>query len=192
MADPRTTPFHHTGAPGSGKGTLCKKLVEDGGLLGDEGFPSPLWFAHVSVGDMLRRLEAQGALSAEQARRTREQELLGGHELVALLKEEVAKVCAGAKPTGEGRWGEYLARLGEPVVVIDGFPRNMEQVEAFREKVMSPMQCRRPKDHRITSSGLRLELITCFLNMNTDRSLQSHCFAAVSARGCIGAVPWPA
>lgn len=147
IANPRTTPSQHTGAPGSGKGTLCKKLVNDGGVLGGEGFSSPLWATHVSVGDMLRRLEAQGALSAKQARRIREQELLGGHELVALLKEEIAKFRAGAKPTGEGRWGECSARLDEPMVVIDGFPRNMEQVDAFRAEVMSPMQCRRPRDH---------------------------------------------
>ena len=97
------------GAPGSGKGTQCKKLAAEFDLC------------HVSVGDMLRELCAakdvpshQGVKDCLMAGR-----LLPGETLTTLLEERMRK--------------EDMTDLKG--FLIDGFPRNIEQADAFEKKV---------------------------------------------------------
>lgn len=95
------------GGPGSGKGTQCAKLKRD------------FNFEQVCVGDLLRREAARetpvGKRVAEIMQRG---EIVPGDVTMKLLKAELsalASVCRG--------------------VLIDGFPRAMDQAEAFENMV---------------------------------------------------------
>ncbi len=73
---------------------------------------------------MLRLLKAAGKLSPGCTKSVEEQRLLEGHDLVTLFES------AGLE--------ERL--VGGAVVIIDGFPRNVDQLRAFDEAVRGPWQ----------------------------------------------------
>lgn len=89
------------GAPGAGKGTHCKRIVERYGLL------------HLSSGDILRRERAEGTDLGKKA-----QSYMDAGTLVPddLIVEMMSKAVAAAPDAG---------------YVLDGFPRTVNQAEAL-------------------------------------------------------------
>ena len=93
------------GPPGTGKGTIAQFLHREYG------------FEQLSTGDLLRKEAAAGTPFGKQVEPIMKSGALVSNELVA---EIVAS---------------NLARLKGKSLVLDGFPRNMEQAELF-EKIM--------------------------------------------------------
>lgn len=95
------------GGPGSGKGTQCEKLQRDFDLV------------QVCVGDLLRREAASDSpLGKNIAEIMHRGEIVPGEVTMALLKAELVTLsgeCSG--------------------ILIDGFPRAMDQARAFEELV---------------------------------------------------------
>ncbi|RSL42527.1 hypothetical protein CEP54_015447 [Fusarium duplospermum] len=91
------------GAPGAGKGTLCKRLARDYG------------FRHLSVGDLLRA--AVKAPDANQAvvDCVQKGELLGSDLLMSILKPQVQN-ANDTRP-----------------ILLDGFPRQLDQAKLFED-----------------------------------------------------------
>lgn len=91
------------GAPGAGKGTHCKRIVGQYGLL------------HLSSGDILRRERAEGSDLGRQA-----QSYMDAGTLVpdGLIVEMMSKAVKAAPEAG---------------YVLDGFPRTVKQAEALDE-----------------------------------------------------------
>lgn len=92
------------GAPGSGKGTQAKKLVEEYSI------------AQISTGDLLRAAVAAGSELGKQAKTIMEAGELVPDELVlGLIKEKLS-----SNETANG-------------FILDGFPRNLAQAQALEE-----------------------------------------------------------
>ena len=100
-----------TGSPGSGKSTL--------GALLTEKFPAQ----HISVGNLLRRIKNDGTHPQAEAIATllNRQELIDAKVLVPILRSKLdeSKSLNGATL----------------VILVDGFPRNLAQLEEFEETV---------------------------------------------------------
>ena len=89
------------GGPGSGKGTLCDKLVENAGIT------------HYSSGEMLREEIASGSPLAKAIESMMEQgQLVPSTTIIALLKKQ-------------------LRKMPGTLVALDGFPRNLENYHDF-------------------------------------------------------------
>lgn len=100
---------------------MCKRLAVDDSLRTIRGPTTPINIHHISVGDLLRRAMSAGALPPHLVDKVERQVLMAGDELVGIIAS-----AAGV--------GDRLGRRGE-VVVLDGFPRNMDQLHAFGERV---------------------------------------------------------
>lgn len=97
------------GGPGSGKGTQCEMLVAKHGL------------AHFSSGDLLRAEVASGSERGKQLSATMaEGKLVSMDVVIQLLKEAVDK---------------SYAEHPEKIILLDGFPREIEQAVKFEEKI---------------------------------------------------------
>jgi len=96
------------GAPGSGKGTQAKLLVEKYKL------------PQISTGDMLREAVAEASLLGRQAKVAMDAGQLVSDEIVlAIIQERVMRPDA---------------RKG---FILDGFPRNLQQAEALDQLLTS-------------------------------------------------------
>ncbi len=89
------------GAPGSGKGTQCKRIVDEYGL------------AHLSSGDILRKERAEGTDLGKQAQGFMDSGALVPDELII---EMMVKAVNNAPDAG---------------FVLDGFPRTVNQATAL-------------------------------------------------------------
>jgi adenylate kinase len=87
------------GAPGAGKGTQCKRIVEKYGLL------------HLSSGDILRQERASGSALGKKA-----QKYMDSGELVP--DEVIVEMMAGA-----------MKKTAQKGFVLDGFPRTVNQAD---------------------------------------------------------------
>jgi adenylate kinase len=87
------------GAPGAGKGTQCKRIVEKYGLL------------HLSSGDILRQERASGSALGRKA-----QKYMDSGELVP--DEVIVEMMAGA-----------IKKAPQAGFVLDGFPRTVNQAD---------------------------------------------------------------
>jgi len=103
------------GPPGSGKSTLCTELAEK---------YKPI--CNLSVGDYLRKLSAMGEISEEAVKLMAEGELLPTDMILTLLRDKIDKEMKSI----EG--GDF------PYFIIDGFPRNKEQLLEFETQVGKP------------------------------------------------------
>ena len=102
------------GAPGSGKGTQGRRLAERLGL------------AYLSSGDLLRSAISRGTEAGRRARPYLEKgDLVPDSVLVPLICGELQALCAGS---GSGTTEESGEING---VVLDGFPRTLEQAIAL-------------------------------------------------------------
>lgn len=90
------------GAPGAGKGSLCKKLAKKHG------------FRHLSIGDLLRQVAASPGADKTVVEYVRRGELLTTELLFHILKPHIK----------EGG-----------TIMLDGFPRRLDQAKAFEEQV---------------------------------------------------------
>jgi adenylate kinase len=96
------------GAPGSGKGTQAKRLVEKYKL------------PQISTGDMLREAVAEGSVLGRQAKVSMDAGQLVSDEIVlGIIQERVLRPDA---------------RKG---FILDGFPRNLQQAEALDQLLTS-------------------------------------------------------
>jgi adenylate kinase len=86
-------------APGAGKGTQCKRIVEKYGLL------------HLSSGDILRQERASGSALGKKA-----QKYMDSGELVP--DEVIVEMMAGA-----------MKKTAQKGFVLDGFPRTVNQAD---------------------------------------------------------------
>lgn len=109
------------GGPGSGKGTVCKRLHDELGAV------------HLSAGELLRR-EMDPTINPDSpykecvAEAMREGRIVPGHITVALLHQAMAAAsdkCWNSGPT--------------PLFLIDGFPRSMENLRRWREQADGPL-----------------------------------------------------
>ncbi|KAL2017074.1 hypothetical protein VTK56DRAFT_2597 [Thermocarpiscus australiensis] len=96
------------GAPGAGKGTLCKRLAQEHGLT------------HLSVGDLLRQIVADPDTDEVVRRHVQAGELLPTEYLLSVL---------------ESPFHDYSP---EKIILLDGFPRRMDQAEAFEDRFGKP------------------------------------------------------
>lgn len=95
------------GGPGSGKGTQCQKLVE-------ANFKD---FHHISVGQLLRKEVDDGGDHAEMITEyVKEGKMVPSHLTVGVLRKAIEASSA-------------------EVVLIDGFPRAMDQIEAYNKHI---------------------------------------------------------
>lgn len=95
------------GGPGSGKGTQCAKLKQDFDL------------AQVCVGDLLRREAASGTeLGRKVAEIMQRGDIVPGHVTMGLLRAELTRLAGACE-----------------AVLIDGFPRAMDQAREFEDLV---------------------------------------------------------
>ena len=93
------------GGPGAGKGTQCARLVEEFG------------YGHFSAGDLLRAETNSGTEEGEMIKQLiKEGKLVPGHITLGLLKKAI-----------DGCDSEYI--------LIDGFPRRLNQAAAFEKDV---------------------------------------------------------
>jgi adenylate kinase len=95
------------GAPGAGKGTHCKRIVEKYGLL------------HLSSGDILRQERAAGSALGEKA-----QKYMDAGELVP--DEVIVEMMAGA-----------IKKTPQAGFVLDGFPRTVNQADRLDKSLAS-------------------------------------------------------
>ncbi|EME46022.1 hypothetical protein DOTSEDRAFT_126084 [Dothistroma septosporum NZE10] len=104
------------GAPGSGKGTLCKELSQHHD------------YYHLSVGDYLRSLVAgeesqlNGLTRSRLQKYLKSRELLPPEEIVAMLQRKIQHDCS----------------QGQKKVLIDGFPRDLNSAKLWDETVRVP------------------------------------------------------
>lgn len=97
--------FFVLGGPGSGKGTQCARLVEKFG------------FDHFSAGDLLRAEVASGSEQGKMVgEMIKEGRIVPGEITIALLKAAIDGSSA-------------------PGILIDGFPRQLDQAGAFEKNV---------------------------------------------------------
>ncbi|KAI0379461.1 P-loop containing nucleoside triphosphate hydrolase protein [Hypomontagnella monticulosa] len=109
------------GAPGSGKGTLCKRVVDEHAR-----------YLHLSVGDYLReicdsKVDAEiENLDVNRIRyHLRENILLPSEILIPLLEHKIKSMLHG--------------RTHSHCLLLDGFPRNEETALVFAEKICDPL-----------------------------------------------------
>ncbi|ENI03076.1 hypothetical protein COCC4DRAFT_143928, partial [Bipolaris maydis ATCC 48331] len=98
------------GAPGSGKGTLCRRLSDEHG------------FCHLSIGDTLRRLVSNSMTDLVTASQVQRGELVSTEVLVSILQDSVKDSV-------------YSDRR---VILVDGLPRQLDQAMPVEEKIGSP------------------------------------------------------
>lgn len=107
-----------SGPLASGKGTLCKRLAEEHNLY------------HLSVGGNLRYLIngplADQADIVEAVRSSSTKGLVRGDVIAWLLMDKIKEEMSTGKAT----------------FVLDGFPRNLEQDEAFKEMMKGTFDVR--------------------------------------------------
>eukprot|EP00878_Enallax_costatus_P024111 GHUV01025704.1.p1 GENE.GHUV01025704.1~~GHUV01025704.1.p1 ORF type:complete len:118 (+),score=23.45 GHUV01025704.1:185-538(+) len=93
------------GAPGAGKGTQCEMVRKE------------LGWSHISAGDMLRGQVAAGTDTGKIAESImKEGKMVPSSMIIGLLKDELSK-------------HEHTK------VLIDGFPRVLDQLEEFEQQV---------------------------------------------------------
>ncbi|RYN61657.1 hypothetical protein AA0117_g12934 [Alternaria alternata] len=98
------------GAPGSGKGTLCRRLSDE------------YAFYHVSVGDTLRRLVSDSRMDRVTTSRVQRGELVSTEMLIDVLQDSVKdSVCSSYD-----------------LILIDGMPRQLDQAMPVENKIGSP------------------------------------------------------
>lgn len=96
------------GGPGSGKGTQCENLVKDYG------------FKHLSTGDLLRDSKKRGSKEAALIESyIKDGKLVPSESIIALIKQAMER---------NNFEGKYL---------IDGLPRNQENVDAWDKGMKS-------------------------------------------------------
>lgn len=99
------------GGPGSGKGTMCERLADEFGLL------------HLSAGDLLRQEAAKGSEEGKMIEQMiREGQLVPQSVTIGLLAKAI---LAGSQRT----------------VLVDGFPRAVEQLNDFEQQVKPCKYC---------------------------------------------------
>lgn len=98
------------GSPGSGKGTLCKKLADEFG------------FSHLSVGDLLRSLTPLNT-ETKVIDSVRRGELVPVVSLAPFLKDRIEKE----------------KQKGQKTMLVDGFPRRLDQAAAIEAIIGKPI-----------------------------------------------------
>lgn len=103
------------GAPGSGKGAVGAKLAKATGGQ------------HLSVGDLLRKKQQEGSLDARASACLAANELMPQDVLFPVIEGELST----------------LRGSGVKVVLLDGFPRELDQGKAFNAEVGDSKQAYR-------------------------------------------------
>jgi adenylate kinase family enzyme len=94
------------GGPGSGKGTICERLVKEEG------------FRHISVGELLRAEVASGTEIGQEAGKLMSEGRLVPDELAMNIMKNAIK--------------------DESKILLDGFPRTVEQAIMFETSICAP------------------------------------------------------
>jgi adenylate kinase len=93
------------GAPGAGKGTHCKRIVDRFGVL------------HLSSGDILRRERAEGTELGKKAQSYMDKGALVPDDLIVKMMSQAVKAA------------------GKAGYVLDGFPRTVKQAETLDQSL---------------------------------------------------------
>jgi len=112
----KVTVVYVLGGPGAGKGTQCEKLVEE------------FEFCHISAGDELRLEQSREGSKYGELIKTclKEGTIVPMHVTIALLENAMRAALNDKARTGKDGWQEGRGRF-----LIDGFPRKMDQADAF-------------------------------------------------------------
>ena len=129
------------GGPGSGKGTQSARLVDRFG------------FTHLSAGDLLRA-EVDASDSPESAIISEcmaEGKIVPVDITCRLLRKAMAQTMLSTHPSpdpaGQQAKAQRQAAAGTSgVFLIDGFPRNMENLEGWRREMMAAQQAETDAD----------------------------------------------
>jgi len=115
----KITVIYVLGGPGAGKGTQCGKLKEE------------FDFCHISAGDQLRaEQERQGSTYGELIKTCiKEGTIVPMEVTIKLLENAMRAALEDPSHTGDG-WKDGKGRF-----LIDGFPRKMDQADAFDDDV---------------------------------------------------------
>lgn len=97
------------GAPGSGKGTLCKKLSGEYG------------FSHLSVGDLLRQFTSLSNANKNIVDCVHHGELVPVKALTPILKSHI----------------DEEVESGRNIILLDGFPRRLDQAALAGRRMMA-------------------------------------------------------
>lgn len=129
---------------------MCKRLASDDELRMMRKPGTSAKIHHISVGDLLRKEKARGALPPEVTEKVEKQILMDGRQIVKIIASTGVETMLGQ---------------GE-VVILDGFPRNMDQLHAFREKVsavlLSVSSTEKLRWLTLDDSTVSSENLTCF------------------------------
>ena len=120
--------FYVLGGPGCGKGTQCEKLAEEFGI------------SHFSAGDLLRgESKADTPTGRMVADFIKEGKIVPAQITIDLLRKAIDTRTAGLGGAGgggaDGGGGGGGGGGGNSAVLIDGFPRSMENLEMFESQV---------------------------------------------------------
>lgn len=114
------------GGPGSGKGTQCSRLVKDWGFL------------HLSAGDLLRAEQnREGSQFGELIDRYIREGQIVPQEITIALLENAIRQHLESRPRGAVTAAAAAASISqsEARILIDGFPRKMDQALLFDSAV---------------------------------------------------------
>jgi UMP-CMP kinase len=100
------------GGPGSGKGTMCARIVENFG------------FVHLSAGDLLREEQASGSPN--------------GAMISEMIKQ--GKIVPSEVTVGLLKKAMFERNPGKTKFLIDGFPRNEENNSRWEEQLSSQVE----------------------------------------------------
>eukprot|EP00049_Salpingoeca_infusionum_P005180 m.89102 g.89102 ORF g.89102 m.89102 type:complete len:246 (-) comp12880_c0_seq1:211-948(-) len=96
------------GGPGSGKGTQCEKIAANYG------------YSHLSTGDLLR---AEAKKDTDRAKQVQAMMASGGLVPIEVMLDILGDAVS-----------EIISTNGDAKLLLDGFPREMSQVDAFKAK----------------------------------------------------------
>ncbi|KAJ3089513.1 cytidine monophosphate (UMP-CMP) kinase 1, cytosolic [Quaeritorhiza haematococci] len=110
------------GGPGSGKGTVCDRLVAEYG------------FIHLSAGDLLReevRDRGDSDLAVQIKEHMKNGTLVPSTVILPLLRNKIL-------PSNDNEELPTTASTSRKVFLVDGFPRAVDQAELFEKEVSDP------------------------------------------------------
>ncbi|KAI5292181.1 hypothetical protein KEM55_008016 [Ascosphaera atra] len=135
------------GPPGSGKSSLARRYAQEFG------------FYHFSLGDHLRKLvrrykegkvgaegqvdEGESFLVEEDVRRIDRSYLMRTYDLMQIIRTKVDQVMRGEYVSDDGK--EIVKGTPQTKILIDGFPRSVEQAWYFLEWVSVKRVGRTPR-----------------------------------------------
>lgn len=154
------------GGPGAGKGTQCSLLVKEFG------------FHHLSAGDLLRKFIAQGGPEAAQLAHiiNNQGKIVPAHARPHICpRYDIDTLCAFLRPCcmqiTVRLLVEAMQRSEARLCLIDGFPRNLENLQAWEAAV--PNGCHFVLNYAAPMEVLERRLLSRADGSRSDDTIQT-------------------